>query len=183
MKRILLGALCAVTVLALLAGCGKPAASGGSASASAGSSGNSGSASGPIATLPDPGDQAVPANVTADWTEDAVSDWDTAPAEAEDGAAGIRIRTDAAVTEVRLAALTTEINGDGTASYTLGETLYAAASLTPEGELVAEAAFMGVLPDRCLCYWDTDGAERCFALAISGKDGSLMMMDITGEVH
>ena len=109
MKRILLGALCAVTVLALLAGCGKPAAS-------AGSSGNSGSASGPIATLPDPGDQAVPANVTADWTEDAVSDWDTAPAEAEDGAAGIRIRTDAAVTEVRLAALTTEINGDGTAS-------------------------------------------------------------------
>ena len=126
---------------------------------------------------------AVPANVTADWTEDAVSHWDTAPAEAEDGAAGIRIRTDAAVTEVRLAALTTEINGDGTASYTLGETLYAAASLTPEEELVAETAFMGMLPDRCLCYRDTDGTERCFALAISGKDGSLMMMDITGEVH
>ena len=74
MKRILLGALCAVTVLALLTGCGKPAASGGSGSGSAGSSGNSGSASGPIATLPDPGDQAVPSNVTADWTEDAVSD-------------------------------------------------------------------------------------------------------------
>ena len=172
MKRILLGALCAVTVLALLTGCGKPAASGGSGSGSAGSSSSAAS-----------GMAAVPANVTADWTEDAVSDWDTAPAEAEDGAAGIRIRTDAAVTEVRLAALTTEINGDGTASYTLGETLYAAASLTPEGELVAESAFMGVLPDRCLCYRDTDGTERCFALAISGKDGSLMMMDITGEVH
>ena len=172
MKRILLGALCAVTVLALLTGCGKPAASGGSGSGSAGSSSSAAS-----------GMAAVPANVTADWTEDAVSDWDTAPAEAEDGAAGIRIRTDAAVTEVRLAALTTEINGDGTASYTLGETLYAAASLTPEGELVAESAFMGVLPDRCLCYRDTDGTERCFALAISGKDGSLMMMDIPGEVH
>ena len=172
MKRILLGALCAVTVLALLTGCGKPAASGSSGSGSAG--GSSSAASGMA---------SVPANVTADWTEDAVSDWDTAPAEAEDGAVGIRIRTDAAVTEVRLAALTTEINGDGTASYTLGETLYAAASLTPEGELVAEVAFMGVLPDRCLCYRDTDGTERCFALAISGKDGSLMMMDITGEVH
>ena len=121
--------------------------------------------------------------MTADWTEDAVSDWDTAPAEAEDGAAGIRIRTDAAVTEVRLAALTTEINGDGTASYTLGETLYAAASLTPEGELVAETAFMGMLPDRCLCYRDTDGTERFFSLAISGKDGSLLMTDITGEVN
>lgn len=170
-KMYLLGAVCAAVSLALLAGCGRLAAG----SSESGSGSGSGSAS-PV--LP-----AVPANVTAEWTEDAVSHWDTAPAEAEDGAAGIRIRTDAAVTEVRLAALTTEIDGDGTASYTLGETLYAAASLTPEGELVAETAFMGMLPDRCLCYRDTDGTERCFALAISGKDGSLMMMDITGEVH
>ena len=166
-KMYLLGAVCAAVSLALLAGCGRLAAGS--------SESGSGSAS-PV--IP-----AVPANVTAEWTEDAVSHWDTAPAEAEDGAAGIRIRTDAAVTEVRLAALTTEIDGDGTASYTLGETLYAAASLTPEEELVAETAFMGMLPDRCLCYRDTDGTERCFALAISGKDGSLMMMDITGEVH
>ena len=166
-KMYLLGAVCAAVSLALLAGCGRLAAGS--------SESGSGSAS-PV--IP-----AVPANVTADWTEDAVSHWDTAPAEAEDGAAGIRIRTDAAVTEVRLAALTTEIDGDGTASYTLGETLYAAASLTPEEELVAETAFMGMLPDRCLCYRDTDGTERFFSLAISGKDGSLLMTDITGEVN
>ena len=55
--------------------------------------------------------------------------------------------------------------------------------MTPEEELVAEAAFMGVLPDRCLCYRDTDGTERFFSLAISGKDGSLLMTDITGEVN
>ena len=170
-KMYLLGAVCAAVSLALLAGCGRLAAG----SSESGSESGSGSAS-PV--IP-----AVPANVTADWTEDAVSHWDTAPAEAEDGAAGIRIRTDAAVTEVRLAALTTEIDGDGTASYTLGETLYAAASLTPEEELVAETAFMGMLPDRCLCYRDTDGTERCFSLAISGKDGSLLMTDITGEVN
>ena len=166
-KMYLLGAVCAAVSLALLAGCGRLAA---------GSSGSGSGSASPV--IP-----AVPANVTADWTEDAVSHWDTAPAEAEDGAAGIRIRTDAAVTEVRLAALTTEINGDGTASYTLGETLYAAASLTPEEELVAETAFMGMLPDRCLCYRDTDGTERFFSLAISGKDGSLLMTDITGEVN
>ena len=166
-KMYLLGAVCAAVSLALLAGCGRLAA---------GSSGSGSGSASPV--IP-----AVPANVTADWTEDAVSHWDTAPAEAEDGAAGIRIRTDAAVTEVRLAALTTEIDGDGTASYTLGETLYAAASLTPEEELVAETAFMGMLPDRCLCYRDTDGTERCFSLAISGKDGSLLMTDITGEVN
>ena len=170
-KMYLLGAVCAAVSLALLAGCGRLAAG----SSESGSESGSGSAS-PV--IP-----AVPANVTADWTEDAVSHWDTAPAEAEDGAAGIRIRTDAAVTEVRLAALTTEIDGDGTASYTLGETLYAAASLTPEEELVAETAFMGMLPDRCLCYRDTDGTERFFSLAISGKDGSLLMTDITGEVN
>ena len=170
-KMYLLGAVCAAVSLALLAGCGRLAAG----SSESGSESGSGSAS-PV--IP-----AVPANVTADWTEDAVSHWDTAPAEAEDGAAGIRIRTDAAVTEVRLAALTTEINGDGTASYTLGETLYAAASLTPEEELVAETACMGMLPDRCLCYRDTDGTERFFSLAISGKDGSLLMTDITGEVN
>ena len=166
-KMYLLGAVCAAVSLALLAGCGRLAAGS--------SESGSGSAS-PV--IP-----AVPANVTAEWTEDAVSHWDTAPAEAKDGAAGIRIRTDAAVTEVRLAALTTEIDGDGTASYTLGETLYAAASLTPEEELVAETAFMGMLPDRCLCYRDTDGTERFFSLAISGKDGSLLMTDITGEVN
>lgn len=166
-KMYLLGAVCAAVSLALLAGCGRLAAGS--------SESGSGSAS-PV--IP-----AVPANVTAEWTEDAVSHWDTAPAEAEDGAAGICIRTDAAVTEVRLAALTTEIDGDGTASYTLGETLYAAASLTPEEELVAETAFMGMLPDRCLCYRDTDGTERFFSLAISGKDGSLLMTDITGEVN
>ena len=170
-KMYLLGAVCAAVSLALLAGCGRLAAG----SSESGSGSGSGSAS-PV--IP-----AVPANVTADWTEDAVSHWDTAPAEAEDGAAGIRIRTDAAVTEVRLAALTTEIDGDGTASYTLGETLYAAASLTPEEELVAETAFMGMLPDRCLCYRDTDGTERFFSLAISGTDGSLLMTDITGEVN
>lgn len=170
-KMYLLGAVCAAVSLALLAGCGRLAAG----SSESGSGSGSGSAS-PV--IP-----AVPANVTADWTEDAVSHWDTAPAEAEDGAAGIRIRTDAAVTEVRLAALTTEIDGDGTASYTLGETLYAAASLTPEEELVAETAFMGMLPDRCLCYRDTDGTERFFSLAISGQDGSLLMTDITGEVN
>ena len=80
MKRILLGALCAVTTLALLTGCVKTtAAPGGSSSADAPGSAP-GSASGPITTLPDPDAKPIPAQLTADWTEDAVSDtWDTAP--------------------------------------------------------------------------------------------------------
>ena len=54
MKRILLGALCAVTVLALLTGCGKPAASGGSGSGSAGGSSSAASGMAAPATKPSP---------------------------------------------------------------------------------------------------------------------------------
>ena len=80
MKRILLGALCAVTTLALLTGCVKTtAAPGGSSSDASGSA--PGSASGPITTLPDPDAKPIPAQLTAEWSEDAVSEtWDTAPA-------------------------------------------------------------------------------------------------------
>ena len=60
MKRILLGALCAVTTLALLTGCVKTTAAPGGSS-SAGASGSApGSASGPITTLPEPRCQAHP---------------------------------------------------------------------------------------------------------------------------
>ena len=84
-KMYLLGAVCAAVSLALLAGCGRLAAG----SSESGSGSGSGSAS-PV--LP-----AVPANVTAEWTEDAVSHGDTAPAKAEDGASGMHIGTDSAV--------------------------------------------------------------------------------------
>ena len=185
MKRILLGALCAVTSLALLAGCtSTTAAPGGSGGASSGGGVSSGGASGPIATLPDPGDRAIPAQVTADWTEDAVSDaWDTVPAAREDGAAGVAFTSDSTVKDFRVLAMETRLAEDGTPSYTLGEPLYAAAELPQGTVLVAELAFMGVLPDRALCYRDTDGTERCFALLVSGEDGSLLMQDISGEVN
>ena len=87
MKQILLSALCAVTTLALLTGCVKTtAAPGGSSSADAPGSAP-GSASGPITTLPDPDAKPIPAQLTAEWSEDAVSEtWDTAPANPGDGA-------------------------------------------------------------------------------------------------
>ena len=157
MRKYLLGALCACLSLALLAGCSSTtAAPGGS-----GSAGASGSASGIISTLPDPGDRAIPAQVTAAWSEDAVSDgWDTVPAETGD-----------------------EIAEDGSAGYTRGETLYAAAEVGQGASLTAEITFMGVLPDRALCYRDADGTERCFTLTVSGEDGSLLMTDISGEIR
>ena len=182
MKKYLLGALCACLSLAMLAGCTKTtAAPGGSGSGSAGASG---SASGIISTLPDPGDRAIPAQVTAEWSEDAVSDgWDTVPAETGDGAAAVTFTTDSRVEDFRIIAITTELAEDGSADYTRGETLYAAAELGQGAPLTAEITFMGVLPDRALCYRDTDGTERCFTLTVSGEDGSLLMTDISGEIQ
>ena len=184
MKRILLGALCAVTTLALLTGCAKTTAAPGGSS-SAGASGSApGSASGPITTLPDPGDQAIPAQLTADWSEDAVSDsWDTVPAETGDGAAAVTFTSDSTVRNFEILSLTTDLAQDGTASYTLGASLYAVSELPQGSSVTAELAFIGVLPDLAVRYQETDGTERCFTLPVSGEDGSLLLTDITEELN
>ena len=188
MKRILLGALCAVTTLALLTGCAKTTAAPGGSS-SAGASGSApgsapGSASGPITTLPDPDDQAIPAQLTADWSEDAVSDsWDTVPAETGDGAAAVTFTSDSTVKNFEILSLTTDLAQDGTASYTLGDPLYTVSELPQGTPITASLVFMGILPDLAVRYQDTDGTERCFTLTVSGEDGSLLLTDITEELN
>ena len=183
MKRILLGALCAVTTLTLLTGCVKTtAAPGGSSSDASGSA--PGGASGPITTLPDPGDRAIPAQLTADWTEDAVSDtWDTAPEEVGDGAAAVTFTADSTVRDFEILSLTTDLAEDGTPSYTLGDPLYAVSELPQNTPITASLVFMGVLPDLAVRYQDTDGAQRCLTLTVSGEDGSLLLTDITAELN
>lgn len=184
MKRILLGALCAVTTLALLTGCAKTTAAPGGSS-SAGASGSApGSASGPITTLPDPDDQAIPAQLTADWSEGAVSDsWDTVPAETGNGAAAVTFTSDSTVKNFEILSLTTDLAQDGTASYTLGDVLYAMAELPQESPVTAELVFIGVLPNLAVRCQETDGTERCFTLTVSGEDGSLLLTDITEELN
>lgn len=196
MKRILLGALCAVTTLALLTGCVKTtAAPGGSSSAgasgsapgsaSAGASGSApGSASGPITTLPDPDAKPIPAQLTAEWSEDAVSEtWDTAPANPGDGAAAVTFTADSTVRKFEILSLTTDIAQDGTASYTLGDPLYAVSELPQGAPITASLVFMGILPDLAVRYQDTDGTERCCTLTVSGEDGALLLTDITAELN
>ena len=138
MKRILLGALCAVTTLALLTGCVKTTAAPGGSS-SAGASGSApGSASGPITTLPDPDAKPIPAQLTAEWSEDAVSEtWDTAPANPGDGAAAVTFTADSTVRKFEILSLTTDIAQDGTASYTLGDPLYTVSELPQNTPITA----------------------------------------------
>lgn len=179
MKRILLGALCAVTTLALLTGCVKTTAAPGGSSSDA-----SGSASGPITTLPDPDAKPIPAQLTADWTEAAVSDtWDTAPAAPGDGAAAVTFTADSTVKSFEILSLTTDLAEDGTPSYTLGAPLYAISELPQNTPITASLVFMGVLPNLAVRYQDTDGAQRCLTLTVSGEDGSLLLTDITAELN
>lgn len=184
MKRILLGALCAVTTLALLTGCVKTTAAPGGSS-SAGASGSApGSASGPITTLPDPDAKPIPAQLTAEWSEDAVSEtWDTAPANPGDGAAAVTFTADSTVKNFEILALTTDIAQDGTASYTLGDPLYTVSELPQGTPITASLVFMGILPDLAVRYQDTDGTERCCTLTVSGEDGALLLTDITAELN
>lgn len=166
MKRILLGALCAVTTLALLTGCVKTTAAPGGSS-SAGASGSApGSASGPITTLPDPDAKPIPAQLTAEWSEDAVT-----------------FTADSTVRKFEILSLTTDIAQDGTASYTLGDPLYTVSELPQGTPITASLVFMGILPDLAVRYQDTDGAERCCTLTVSGEDGSLLLTDITAELN
>ena len=180
MKQILLSTLCAVTTLALLTGCVKTtAAPGGSSSDASGSA--PGSASGPITTLPDPDAKPIPAQLTADWTEDAV--WDTAPEAPGDGAAAVTFTADSTVKNFEILSLTTDLAEDGTPSYTLGDPLYAVRELPQNTPITASLVFMGILPDLAVRYQDTDGAERCLTLTVSGEDGSLLLTDITAELN
>ena len=183
MKQILLSALCAVTTLALLTGCVKTtAAPGGSSSDASGSA--PGSASGPITTLPDPDAKPIPAQLTADWTEDAVSDtWDTAPEAPGDGAAAVTFTSDSTVKNFEILSLTTDLAEDGTPSYTLGAPLYAVRELPQNTPITASLVFMGILPDLAVRYQDTDGTERCCTLTVSGEDGALLLTDITAELN
>ena len=177
MKRILLGALCAVTTLALLTGCVKTTAAPGGSS-SAGASGSApGSASGPITTLPDPDAKPIPAQLTAEWSED------TAPANPGDGAAAVTFTADSTVRKFEILSLTTDIAQDGTASYTLGDPLYTVSELPQGTPITASLVFMGILPDLAVGFEDTDGEVRCCTLPVCGEDGSLLLTDITAEFN
>ena len=183
MKQILLSALCAVTTLALLTGCVKTTAAPGGRSAEAAGSAPA-SASRPIPPLPDPDAKPIPAQLTADWTEDAVSDtWDTAPEAPGDGAAAVTFTSDSTVKNFEILSLTTDLAEDGTPSYTLGDPLYAVRELPQNTPITASLVFMGILPDLAVRYQDTDGAERCLTLTVSGEDGSLLLTDITAELN
>lgn len=60
------------------------------------------------------------------------------------------------------------------AGYAVDEVLYTIDTLTPEQPFLAQVAFWGDMTSYGLRFSDERGEVRCFALLVSGKDGSLI---------
>ncbi len=71
------------------------------------------------------------------------------------------------------------VDGDDALFSFAAQTVYMPGVLTPEHAVVVRTAFYGDLPNNGFSYVDENGETRCFALDISGMDGSLVISEIT----
>lgn len=83
------------------------------------------------------------------------------------------------VRDFRFVELGFDIREDGEVAYHETKELYSQEQLSPERPLVIGMAFAGTIPDRGISYTDEDGAVRRYALSMSGKDGSLLLLEIS----
>lgn len=72
----------------------------------------------------------------------------------------------------RLRLLSLEPRGD---SYETAETLYTLETLEPETPLVAEVVYYGDMTVYGVSFTDSAGSERCYAVYLSGRNGSLIL--------
>ncbi len=58
------------------------------------------------------------------------------------------------------------------------EELYTLDSFKPAGPLVVWVSFPGILPTRAVSFVDENGQTRTYAIAMSGEEGSLLLVEI-----
>lgn len=73
----------------------------------------------------------------------------------------------------------TESDEDGEIQLNAEQELYVMEELSPQTPLVVSMAFEGIIPTRGISYTDKDGTEKCYAVEMSGKDGALILTEIT----
>ena len=69
-----------------------------------------------------------------------------------------------------------EVAEDGTISFSTEE-IYSRESLTKDSPLLVKLAFFGTIPSYGISYVDENGATRNYAIAESGKDGSVILWE------
>lgn len=118
----------------------------------------------------DPGAPVQP--IRADWAEPTPR----AVVVDEDGEY-VTVMADQTVTEVRLLALTfADVDEEGNVAFDT-EVLYEQDSLMAEAWIVFRLAFPGDIPPYGISLVDEAGAQRSFAIGISGMDGSLVLSE------
>ena len=123
-------------------------------------------------------DPAKPAPITAYW----VQDWpftyhneftaDTSPDQTQ-----IVLVADETVKDFKFLSLHIRMmNADGSPQY-LVDPMYSQPEFVPEWPLLVNMTFYGDMPSYGISYVDQSGATRYFAIGMSGKDGSLLLLE------
>lgn len=86
---------------------------------------------------------------------------------------------DGPVNDFRFLALTLRDAGADGAMHYDTEELYATDALAEGRPVVIGMTFAGDVPDRGVAYTDEAGVTRCFALALSGADGSPLLIEFS----
>ena len=95
----------------------------------------------------------------------------------EEAQAGVLFAASSPVKDFRLLAIALmDADSDGRPVFRTEE-VYCQDVLTPERPLVAYLDFFGDLPSNGISFVDEQGDTRCFAVAISGRDGSLQLIE------
>ena len=74
------------------------------------------------------------------------------------------------------------MDANGVPEYLVSER-YHLDELTPEHPLLASLIFSGDLPNNGISYTDHQGKERWFSVEISGRDGSLLLNEMTSDTN
>lgn len=123
-----------------------------------------------------PGPRESDAPVQARWAEDLPAAYDVYRA-SEDARAGVLFSAASPVKDFRLLALSLlDADSDGRPVFR-SEDVHCQDVLTPERPLVAYLDFFGDLPNNGISFVDEQGGARCFAVSISGRDGSLQLIE------
>ena len=68
---------------------------------------------------------------------------------------------------------------EGTGEAVVGDDpLYTQAQLQPGRPLVVAMAFPGDMPQVGVSFREADGTSRCYGITMSGKDGSILLVEI-----
>lgn len=85
------------------------------------------------------------------------------------------LKTDTVIKNLRLFDIGIKDESDDLSLYENG-ILYSIEEFTPDKPLLISMSFPGSAPSKGLCYTDTDGATKYYYIAMSGDDGSIMLV-------